>query len=113
MSPINNNMVGGGNSDQLPIAFTPVNSTPVLEGHTTATNQLSAILNGIDKSGIDVVGMRMDASADGTSLGMSYSTSNQIRLYNQTDLAWEIVKVSSLPTALAASAVDMGNVASI
>lgn len=40
MSPINNNMVGGGNSDQLPIAFTPVNSTPVTEAHTTAKQNI-------------------------------------------------------------------------
>lgn len=46
--PINSNRTGGVAGDQITIAFNPENSTPTTEGHTTSTNQLSAILNGVD-----------------------------------------------------------------
>lgn len=46
--PINTNIVGGTSADRLTLSYTPQNSTPTVEEHTDSTNQLSAILKGID-----------------------------------------------------------------
>ena len=113
--PINTN---GPNydADKLTIAFNPENSTPTLEAHTTATNQLSAILNGVDDKiycaePYDVVGGRLDTStSDGSAtntLKWNWANSNQIRLYNNTLSRWELVKVTTNPTAIVGTNLDM------
>lgn len=56
--PINPNSLSGS-ADKLTLAFAPSNSTPTVEGHTDATNQLSAVLNGVD----DAIGLKQNIAS--------------------------------------------------
>ena len=106
--------------DKVVIDWNPANSTPAIVTESTTVDHLASHLKGIDNfagtkaaaSGLasldantkvvqdpanpmDVVGGRLDATST-TVLTWNFLTSNQIRLFNT---AWELVKVTTAPTA--------------